>query len=115
MVNPTRVSFVIRNASGLVVAMISVSPFCSVYHRVVMDGAYHDDILLVFELQSQELIRATSYLLILTQLGILVKGAPRILARGVHMSDRNAHEAQPLYVRQCIIQSHAFKRVRAVV
>ena len=42
-----------------------------------------------------------------------VKGGSRILARGVHMSDGNAQEAQSLYVRQCII--HAFKRVRAVV
>ena len=41
------------------------------------------------------------------------KGGSRILARGVHMSDGNAQEAQSLYVRQCII--HAFKRVRAVV
>ena len=41
------------------------------------------------------------------------KGGSRILARGVHMSDGNAQEAQFLYVRQCII--HAFKRVRAVV
>ena len=37
------------------------------------------------------------------------KGGSRILARGVHMSDGNAQEAQSLYVRQCII--HAFKRV----
>ena len=41
------------------------------------------------------------------------KGGSRILARGVHMSDGNAQEAQSLYVRQCIM--HAFKRVRAVV
>ena len=41
------------------------------------------------------------------------KAGSRILARGVHMSDGNAQEAQSLYVRQCII--HAFKRVRAVV
>ena len=31
------------------------------------------------------------------------------------MSDGNAQEAQSLYVRQCIIHVHAFKRVRAVV
>ena len=44
---------------------------------------------------------------------IINKGGYRILARGVHMSDGNAQEAQSLYVRQCII--HDFKRVRAVV
>ena len=41
------------------------------------------------------------------------KGGCRALARGVHMSEGNAQEAQSLYVRQCII--HAFKKVRAVV
>ena len=42
-----------------------------------------------------------------------LKGGSRILARGVHVSDGNAQEAQSLFVKECMI--HAFKRVRAVI